>query len=54
MVHHSKLNEMFLIIQEIYSVSTGDVTRYPQAYRFLKLKYHIHSSVEKSIVEMTM
>ena len=54
MVHPSKLNEMFLIIPEIYSVSTGDGTWYPQACRFLKLKYHIHSSFEKSIVEMTM
>ncbi len=54
MVHRSKLNEMFLIIQEIYSFLTGDGTWYPQSCRFLKLKHHIHSSFEKSIVERTI
>lgn len=29
-------------------------TWYPQACKFLKLKHHIHSSYEKSIIERTM
>jgi putative transposase len=36
-------------------VSTdGDRTWYPQACRFLHLKHHIHSSLEKSLIESTM
>jgi putative transposase len=37
-----------------HSVSTDGGTWYPQAYRFLRLKYHLHSSLEKSITERTM
>ncbi len=37
-------------------VSTGDGggTWYPQAYPFLELEHHIHSSYEKSIIERTI
>jgi putative transposase len=35
-------------------VSTDGGTWYPQACKFLKLKHHIHSSFEKSIIERTM
>ena len=37
-----------------HPVSTDGGTWYPQACRFLKLKHHIHSSFEKSIIERTM
>ncbi len=38
-----------------HPISTDDGgTLYPQAYRFLKLDHHIHSSLEKSIIERTM
>ena len=38
-----------------HPVSTKDGgTWYPQACRFLKLKHHIHSSFEKSIMERTI
>ena len=37
-----------------HPVSTDGGTWYPQACRFLKLKHHIHSSYEKSIIERTM
>src|SRR5215210_1252150 len=35
-------------------VSTDGGTWYPRACRFLKLKHHIHSSLEKSMIERTM
>ena len=35
------------------SASDGG-TWYPQACKFLKLKHHLHSSFEKSLVERTM
>src|SRR3982750_1448177 len=35
-------------------VSTDGGTWYPQACRFLHLKHHIHSSLEKSLIERTM
>ena len=35
-------------------VSTDGGTWYPQACRFLRLKHHVHSSFEKSIIERTM
>ncbi len=36
-------------------VSTDGIgTWYPQACRFLKLKHHIHSSYEKSLIERTI
>ncbi len=37
-----------------HPVSTDGGTWYPQACRFLRLKHHIHSSWEKSLVERTM
>jgi len=37
-----------------HPVSTDGGTWYPQACQFLKLKHHIHSSYEKSIIERTM
>ena len=37
-----------------HPVSTDGGTWYPQACRFLKLKHHIHSSFEKSLIERTM
>ena len=38
-----------------HPVSTDGGTWYPlQACRFLKLKHHLHSSLEKSIIERTM
>ncbi|HEY6534830.1 MAG TPA: DDE-type integrase/transposase/recombinase [Candidatus Nitrosocosmicus sp.] len=38
----------------LHSVSTDGGTWYPQAYKFLKLKHHLHSSFEKSVIERTM
>ncbi len=38
----------------LHSVSTDGGTWYPQACRFLKLKHHLHSYYEKSIIERTM
>ena len=35
-------------------VSTDGGTWYPQACRFLKLKHHLHSPLEKSIIERTI
>ena len=37
-----------------HPVSTDGGTWYPMACRFLKLKHHIHSTYEKSIIERTM
>ena len=37
-----------------HPVSTDGGTWYPQACQFLKLKHHIHSSYEKSIIERTI
>jgi putative transposase len=37
-----------------YPVSTDGGTWYPQACRFLKLDHHIHSPLEKSLIERTM
>jgi putative transposase len=37
-----------------HPVSTDGGTWYPMACRFLKLKHHIHSPFEKSIIERTM
>ena len=37
-----------------HPVSTDGGTWYPQSCRFLKLKHHLHSSYEKSIIERTM
>jgi putative transposase len=36
------------------SISTDGGTWYPMACRFLKLKHHFHSSLEKSLIERTM
>ena len=37
-----------------HPVSTDGGTWYPQACRFLKIDHHIHSSIEKSLIERTM
>ena len=37
-----------------HPVSTDGGTWYPQACRFLKLRHHIHSPFEKSLIERTM
>ncbi len=37
-----------------HRVSTDGGTWYPQACRFLRLKHHLHSPFEKSIIERTM
>jgi putative transposase len=37
-----------------HPVSTDGITWYPMACRFLRLKHHIHSSSEKSLIERTM
>ena len=37
-----------------HPVSTDGGTWYPQACRFLKLQHHLHSSLEKSLIERTM
>src|SRR4051812_13805997 len=38
----------------IHPVSTDGGTWYPMACRFLKLEHHIHSPLEKSVIERTM
>ena len=37
-----------------HSISTDGGTWYPQACRFLKLKHHLHSALEKCLIERTM
>ena len=37
-----------------HKVSSDGGTWYPQACKFLKLKHHIHSSFEKSVIERTV
>ena len=37
-----------------HPVSTDGGTWYPQACRFLGLKHHVHSPLEKSLIERTM
>ena len=37
-----------------HPISADGATWYPLAYRFLKLKHHIHSSYGKSIIERTI
>lgn len=37
-----------------HPVSTDGGTWYPQSCKFLKIKHHLHSSFEKSIIERTM
>ena len=37
-----------------HPVSTDGGTWYPQACRFLKIRHHLHSSYEKSIIERTI
>ncbi len=38
----------------IHSVTPDGGTWYPQACQFLKINHHLHSSFEKSIIEMTI
>ncbi|HXT83814.1 MAG TPA: hypothetical protein VN704_05705, partial [Verrucomicrobiae bacterium] len=37
-----------------HPISTDGGTWYPQSCKFLKLKHHLHSSFEKSIIKRTM
>ncbi|HXT82974.1 MAG TPA: DDE-type integrase/transposase/recombinase [Verrucomicrobiae bacterium] len=37
-----------------HPVSTDGGTWYPQACKFLKINHHLHSSLEKSIIERTI
>ena len=50
--------EQFLssLVQEYgkHPVSTDGGTWYPQACKYLKLRHHIHSAYEKSIIERTI
>ena len=50
--------EQFLssLVQEYgkHPVSTDGGTWYPQACKYLKLRHHIHSAYEKSIIELTI
>ncbi|MGD9535436.1 MAG: hypothetical protein AB7V56_16900, partial [Candidatus Nitrosocosmicus sp.] len=41
-------------IHGIHPVSTDGGTWYPMACRFLNLDHHIHSSLEKSLIERKM
>jgi putative transposase len=64
-IHISSLERNMLIAEEFlhssminkygkHPVSTDGGTRYPQACRFLKIKHHLHSSYQKSIIERTI
>ncbi len=37
-----------------HPILTDGGTWYPQACKFLKLKYHLHSFLEKSLIERTI
>jgi putative transposase len=37
-----------------HPVSTDGGTLYPQSCKFLKLEHHLHSTYEKSIIEITI
>nr|MBA2267212.1 hypothetical protein [Nitrosopumilus sp.] len=37
-----------------YVVSTDGGAWYPMACKFLKIRHHLHSSLEKSLIERTM
>jgi putative transposase len=49
-----KLLSVVVRIHGTYPLSTDGGTWYPQACRFLGLEHHIHSSLEKSIIERIM
>jgi putative transposase len=61
---HISLERNMLIAEEFlhsminkygkHPVSTDGGTWYPQACRFLKIKHHLHSSYQKSIIERTI
>ncbi len=62
-INISKERNMFIadrflsyIVEEFghHPVSTDGGTWYPQACKFLKLKHHIHSPFEKSLIERTI
>jgi putative transposase len=62
-IHISKERNMLIAEQFIKSlvkkhgkcnISTDGGTWYPQACKFLKLKHHVHSFYEKSIIERTI
>jgi putative transposase len=46
-----RLNLSLVQIHGNHPVSTDGGTWNPQACQFLKLKHHIHSSLEKSLIE---
>ncbi len=53
------MEERFIVVDLVrihgrHPVSTDGGTWYTQACRFLKLDHHIHSSLEKSLIERTM
>ena len=61
--HISKERNMFVVERflsqvvnkyGLHLVSSDGGTWYPQACKFLNLQHHLHSSIEKSIVERTM
>jgi putative transposase len=43
-----------VITNILISFNRDDGTWYPQAWKFLKIRHHIHSSLEKSLIERTM
>jgi putative transposase len=47
---------LFNLLEEYgkHPISTDGGTWYPQAYKFLEVEHHIHSSFEKSIIERTI
>jgi putative transposase len=47
---------LFYLLEEYgkHPISTDGGTWYPQAYKFLEVEHHIHSSFEKSIIERTI
>ena len=63
LVNNSKERNMFVaerflsnIVSEYgaHPVSTDGGTWYPMACKFLKLRHHLHSNLEKSLIERTM
>lgn len=61
--HISKERNMFVVERflsqvvnkyGLHLVSSDGGTWYPQACKFLNLQHHLHSSIEKSIIERTM
>jgi putative transposase len=54
-----KERNILIVERVIYSYNRHSIFRdggtwYPQAGRFLRLKHHLHSSFEKSLIESTV